>query len=79
MVPNDIRAALKAEPFRPFEVRLNDGRSLRVPHPDFASLSPGKWDLIVWHQGGEGGYDFVDIGSITSLRYPARNGRQRRK
>ena len=77
MTPKELRAFLKAEPFRRFDIRLNDGRALPVPHPDFASLSPAEWQLVVWHQGG--GFDFVDVGSITSLRFPRRNGTGKRK
>ena len=33
---NQVREAIKAQPFRPFVVRLVDGRSYPVPHPDFA-------------------------------------------
>ena len=35
-----VREALHHEPFRPFVVRLADGRSLEVPHPDFVALTP---------------------------------------
>ena len=76
MTPKELRAFLKAEPFRPFDIRLNDGRALPVPHSDFASLSPDEWQLVVWHQGG---FDFVDVGSITSLHFPRRNGANKRK
>ena len=33
-----IREALHRQPFQPFAVRLADGRSLRVPHPDFVAV-----------------------------------------
>jgi len=35
-----VREALHHEPFRPFVVRLADGRALEVPHPDFVALTP---------------------------------------
>jgi hypothetical protein len=34
-----IREALHEQPFKPFTIRLADGRSLAVPHPDFVALS----------------------------------------
>lgn len=77
MVANDVRAALKAQPFAPFDIRLSDGRSLPVPHPDFAAMSPDKWELIIFRQGG--GWDYVDIGSITSLQFRGRNGKGKKK
>jgi hypothetical protein len=37
-----VRDALHAEPFSPFTIRLADGRSLPVPHPDFVALTPRR-------------------------------------
>ena len=37
-----VREALHKEPFEPFVIRLADGRSLRVPHPDFVALTPRR-------------------------------------
>jgi len=31
----DIRDLVHAEPFKPFRLHLADGKSLRIPHPDF--------------------------------------------
>lgn len=37
-----IREALHKQPFEPFVIRLADGRSLPVPHPDFVALTPRR-------------------------------------
>jgi len=37
-----VREALHREPFEPFVIRLADGRSLPVPHPDFVALTPRR-------------------------------------
>ena len=37
-----VRDALHAQPFSPFTIRLADGRSLYVPHPDFVALTPRR-------------------------------------
>lgn len=37
-----VRDALHAQPFSPFTIRLADGRSLPVPHPDFVALTPRR-------------------------------------
>jgi hypothetical protein len=34
-----VREALHKQPFEPFAIRLADGRSLPVPHPDFVALT----------------------------------------
>ena len=33
-----VREVLHRQPFQPFVIRLADGRSLSVPHPDFVAL-----------------------------------------
>lgn len=38
----DVREALHKKPFEPFSIRLADGRSLPVPHPDFIAVGPGR-------------------------------------
>jgi len=37
-----IREALRKQPFEPFTIRLADGRSLPVPHPDFVAIGPRR-------------------------------------
>jgi len=44
-----IREAMHRQPFRPFSLRLADGRELFVPHPDFVALSPRRV-VVINHQ-----------------------------
>jgi len=37
---NAVRDVLHKQPFRPFSLRLADGRELFIPHPDFIAVSP---------------------------------------
>ncbi|MSR60639.1 MAG: hypothetical protein EXS05_23870 [Planctomycetaceae bacterium] len=37
-----VREALRKEPFEPFVIRLADGRTLPVPHPEFVALTPRR-------------------------------------
>jgi hypothetical protein len=39
---DEIRGALHRQPFEPFTIRLADGRSLPVPHPDFVAVAPRR-------------------------------------
>ena len=39
---NGIREALRREPFRPFTIRLADGRNVAVPHPEFVAVGPRR-------------------------------------
>ena len=40
-----IREALRRQPFEPFKIRLADGRSLAIPHPEMVAI--GKRRVIV--------------------------------
>ena len=36
---NSIRNALREQPFRPFELCLDDGRRIPVKHPEFVAMN----------------------------------------
>ena len=42
---NEIRDIVHATPFKPFRLRLADGKALRVPHPEF--VLAGREHVIV--------------------------------
>ncbi len=46
---NALRDALHRQPFRPFSLRLADGRDLFVSHPDFVAVSPRRV-VVINHQ-----------------------------
>ena len=39
MSPNQLRQAITHKPFRPFQIMLDDGRTLTVDHPEFIAVS----------------------------------------
>jgi hypothetical protein len=39
MDTNVIRDAVLRRPFRPFTLRMNDGREFHVPHPEYVAVS----------------------------------------
>ena len=43
---NGLREALSRQPFEPFSIRLADGRSVPVPHPDFLAVGKRRAVLI---------------------------------
>ena len=43
-----VRVALHNQPFQPFDLRLADGRSLHVPHPDFVAAMGRTNDAIIY-------------------------------
>lgn len=69
MTTEQLRGVRDANPFRPFTIHLADGRSLRVPHRDFLSVSPGGMTIIIY-QAGEA-FSIVDLFLVTELAVDA--------
>jgi hypothetical protein len=65
-----IKQQLEANPFRPFTLRLTDGRTCEVPARDFVSLSPSGRTLVVYTLDGDG-VRLLDVGLITEIETKA--------
>jgi hypothetical protein len=65
MTAQAIRDLLHKTPFTPFTLHLADGRSMPVPHPDFAHVSP-RGRLLVMHTQDER-LQIVDTMLVVSL------------
>ena len=72
MTTVQVRKLYEARPFKPFVMRLADGRSVRVPHPEWMSFAPSGRTVIV-HQRDDS-YEVIDLLLVTGLQVPA-NGR----
>lgn len=78
MTSNEIRSALQAAPFRPFRLHFGSGRTVEVPHPEFASVSPSGRTAVVFtdpsHEGDK--FQIVDILLVEALEFvgPRDNG-----
>ena len=66
MTKEAIKEHVSAAPFRPFAVRLPDGRTYDVPGPDYANLSPNGRTLVVFTEGGNG-VRVLDLALITKI------------
>jgi len=72
MTTQQLRAAHRATPFRPFTIHMADGRSFSVPHPDFLSMSPTGRTVIVYQEGDA--FNIVDLLLMTEIEMsPASN------
>lgn len=67
MLPEVLREHLRAVPYVPFTVCTGDGRTYRVPHPDFAALSPGGRSLYLWLD--EARHAVLEVFLITALEH----------
>lgn len=75
-----VREALRKEPFEPFAIRLADGRSLPIAHPEFVAV--GKRRLVVIAE--DDSWSFVEPLMIVSLDQikrapPSGNGQKKRR
>jgi hypothetical protein len=60
-----MRGVMHAVPFQPFRVRLVDGRSFAVRHPDFIAISPGRGRECTIHD--DDGPHFLDLGLVVEI------------
>ncbi len=61
-----IRDLLHAAPFRPFIIRMADGREYRIDHPDFV-LAPVSDVPQITIEDREGRIQFLSVLLITSI------------
>jgi hypothetical protein len=66
-----IREALHKQPFEPFVIRLADGRSLPISHPDFVAV--GRRRIVVI--GRDDSTSMIEPLLIVSLDTLPRKGR----
>ena len=67
MTKEAIVNAAHAQPFKPFYLKLTDGKLLHVPHPDFIHFTQGGRTAIVNGQGEH--FSIVDVALVTTLEF----------
>jgi hypothetical protein len=60
-----IRELLHATPFRPFIIRMADGKEYRVNHPDFVAAGSDTPNIYV--EEPDGTFHFLSALLVTSL------------
>jgi len=66
MTTEQLRSALRSTPFRPFTIRMADGRTFPVAHPDFVAQSPSGRTAIVFQP--DESYSVLDLLLMTELQ-----------
>ncbi len=66
MTINSLRDLIHAVPFQAFTIRLADGRSVEVPHPDFILVTGGGRTAIV-ASAVDDHFTIVDLLLVTQL------------
>jgi hypothetical protein len=65
MTIQQLRAAHRSAPFRPFNIHMADGRAFQVPHPDFLSMSPTGRTVIIYQENEE--FSILDLLLMTEI------------
>ncbi len=69
---------LKAEPFQPFDIKMADGDTIHVFHPDFAIRSPTGATAVVFERDGH--MRIVNMRMVATLEprrgQPSRKGKR---
>ena len=65
MTANHIHNAMRAVPFKPFNVYTSNGRVFSIPHPEFIETDPNGRSAIVARPDGY--LSVLDIHEITEV------------
>jgi hypothetical protein len=72
MTTEQFRATLHLQPFRPFTIRMADGRNFDVVHPDFVAQSQSGRTVVVFQ--ADEGYSVLDLLLMSELEGHSGNG-----
>ena len=70
MKPANIEQALRKSPFRPFYLLMDNGRAVRVAHPDCILFSGSKSTCVIAE--GREGLLVLDVDHLSALSYEVR-------
>lgn len=73
MTAEEFPKASHQSPFRPFNVRMVDGRTFYVTHPDFVARSPTGRTIVIYT--ADGTHSVLDLRLISELEFPAQDDR----
>jgi hypothetical protein len=65
MTIEQLRAVHQAQLFRPFTIRMADGRAIHVPHSEFLSHSPTGRTIIVYYP--DESFSIIDLLLVNEL------------
>jgi glutathione S-transferase len=67
MTIHQVQEAMHRQPFRPFHVRLADGRSFEVSHPDFIAYAPNGREPTIHDDEG---VHLLEMGLAAEIHLP---------
>ncbi|HMJ05797.1 MAG TPA: hypothetical protein VK474_06030 [Chthoniobacterales bacterium] len=76
MTATELREYWHSSPFIPFKLFVPGRKEIRVPHPDFLSVSPSGRIAHVWISDED--WASLDVFLITAVETDSRNGKRGR-
>lgn len=65
MITEALRDLMTQRPFVPFEIRMTDGRSFSIRHPDMLIISPGGSTAVTFV--GDEALRIIQLVQVTTL------------
>jgi len=69
MTSEHSKATIRQQPFRPFSIRMVDGRSFAVAYPDWVMVSPTGRTAIIFEK--DDSYSVIDLALMSELEVPS--------
>jgi len=70
MSADELRKLLNARPFRPFTVFMPNDKSFRIPHSEFALITPNGRTMVVSESNSDA-VDILDVPLIARIEVEA--------
>jgi hypothetical protein len=62
---DQVRTAMRAQPFGPFRVKLADGRTCRIDHPEFIAVPPHGRAMVI---DDDEGMSLIEMWMVVEVR-----------
>ncbi len=79
MTIEQIKAALRAQPFRPFRIRTSDSQVYDVRHPEMAAMLKGMERTLFVALPGQDAAAVIDLPHVTAITFDNGKGKSRRR
>jgi hypothetical protein len=69
MTSEQLKATLRRQPFQPFTIRMVDGRTFHVSHPEWVFVSPSGRTAVIFEP--DDSHSVLDLMLMNELQIPA--------
>jgi hypothetical protein len=73
-ISSQVRSLTTAQPFRPFTVKLVDGKVFTVHHPENIAIGLGGRDMVVMDEEGMHLLEAIQVELMEPIAQPGQDG-----